>query len=320
MKIDSPETMMAHHGKSFYFASQVFSKKVFIRISYLYAFCRFVDDTADEQSADLALKDLNEITEILTSKSNTLTGAKIRTSNKFSEPSKPVVNTSLQISISDLVLKLDNFGVKKEHLNVLVNGALFDVTGQIIKTKKDLIRYCYHVAGVVGLMMCPLILVRQKKAYAFAIDLGIGMQLTNICRDILEDAKNKRLYLPEQDLNPLNLDVTTLAHQGLSPENLKLVVKKYLDVADLYYKSSFLGLAYIPFRPRLAILFASDIYRSIGTKIRKNNYEVLYGRTYLSTLEKVIVSVKSVIKIFHIRFWFAGYHNVSLHTDIEDLI
>lgn len=302
MKIKNPETMLFNHGKSFHFASQVFSKNVFIRVTYLYAFCRFIDDTADEQDLELALVDLQKISNLLKSES-------INT-DQFSAPTldlnygdQPQAHD--EIDFNDLATKLQSYGVHKSYLNILVEGALFDVNKKSIQNDKDLIRYCFHVAGVVGLMMCPLIHVKNKKAYPFAIDLGIGMQLTNICRDVLEDAQNGRIYLPE-------LNLKSIDH--------KQIVRKYLDLADIYYRSSFKGLAYIPFRPRIAILLASNIYRAIGDKIRKNNYDVLSGRTYLSKIEKVWVSTKALFQIFNKNFWFAGLHESKLHVYIQDLI
>ena len=325
-KIQNPELMMSKHGKSFHFASQVFSQNVFIRISYLYAFCRFVDDTADEQAAVPALQDLNMIKEKLSQTINYEAEYSPLPMPESIEEKQQQKNISKdqsaknEISVNDLISKLVKFGIKKEYLNVLVDGALFDVTAQKIQNTKDLIRYCYHVAGVVGLMMCPLIFVRDKKAYAFAIDLGIGMQITNICRDVLEDAKNNRTYLPLDALNEANLNLQDFKQQGSSPKALKTIMREHLDLADVYYRSSFMGLAYIPLRPRIAILFASEIYRGIGQKLRRQDFEVLQGRVYLNKLEKVLVSLKALLKAFHPRFWSPGVHNPVLHSAIVDLI
>ncbi len=350
MKIKNPETMLFDHGKSFHFASQVFSKKVFIRVTYLYAFCRFVDDTADEQSADQAQVDLQKISSVLNSEvlvddsffgnfteqfpgkfvGNLVKDFDDNKSNQINDNSDDFSETGLeqdQISLVSLVEKLESYGISKSYLNILVEGALFDVNKKTIQTQSDLIRYCFHVAGVVGLMMCPLIFVRDRKAHAFAVDLGIGMQLTNICRDVLEDAKNERIYLPSLDLKEKNVNLFGLTSQikitsdsGNEIANLKELVKRQLDLADVYYKSSFKGLAYIPLRPRFAILLASNIYKAIGDKIRKQGYNVLSGRTYLSKTEKVWVSIKAFFKVFHKNFWVAGSHDPRLHVYIQDLV
>ncbi len=305
LKIQNPELMMFKHGKSFHFAAQVFSRDTFQRIIYLYAFCRFIDDTADEQKPESALKDLTAINQILNS------GQTVASSRVPTEAS--------EITVKELIQKLFDFNLKRSYLQVLVDGALFDVNSQKIVTLKDLLRYCYHVAGVVGLMMCPLILVFKKKAFAFAIDLGIGMQITNICRDVLEDAKNNRTYLPSDDLHIAGLSIEDLKVSGPTPDKLKNLIENYLNLADVYYESSFYGFAYIPLRPRIAILYASEIYKAIGKKLRRQDYNVLHGRVYLSKTEKFFVCFISTFKMLHPRFWFAGIHNPKLHTSLHDL-
>ncbi len=318
--IPNPATMMAKYGKSFHFASQVFSPKVFFRVSFLYAFCRFVDDTADEQAPAKALQDLNELKELLSISSGENDDTKPFKEDLIDlKPDLRPNDEVPEISVQDLIQKLISFDIKKSYLNILVDGALYDVLEKRVQTPQDFLCYCYHVAGVVGLMMCPLLRVRQKQAYAFAIDLGIGMQITNICRDVLEDAQNNRTYLPAQSLKDVNLNITELKIQGPSPKALKDLLEQHLDLADIYYQSSFTGLAYIPLRPRIAILFASEIYRAIGHKIRRNQFEVLQGRMYLNRIEKIMVSLKALCKILLPRFWRPGVHNFKLHKFLEGL-
>lgn len=258
--LESPQKIMAHHGKSFYFASLIFSDQSFFKVSSLYAFCRYVDDCADELKPDEATIALKNIQYHL---------------------DNPQHISELQNSIS----KLESFGVQRKYMNELLQGALFDVEGKKVQTEEDLNRYCYLVAGVVGLMMCPLIGVKDDKALEHAIALGMGMQITNICRDVLEDTQNGRNYIPSSQL--------TLE------ENLK----NLLDQADKYYFKAYAGLGYIPFRSRLCILVAGEVYRAIGTKIRKNSYNVLAGRTYLNIFEKIFVVVKTLPQLLTTSFW-----------------
>jgi phytoene synthase len=188
----------------------------------------------------------------------------------------------------------------------LLLGAQFDVQGGQILTQKDLMLYCYRVAGVVGQMMCPMIGVTSPKAYTHAIDLGLGMQLTNICRDISEDAKNNRSYLP-------NL-------KSMAAEDVKNLVRETLDIADRYYFSAYDGLSYIPIRPRVVILLAGELYRHIGIKIRKNHYDISGGRMYLNFWEKILVSIKCVHKLSQSFFWKSKNHHSSLHYPIHEHI
>ena len=169
-------------------------------------------------------------------------------------------------------------------------------------------------------MMCPVIGVKKGQAQPFALDLGIGMQLTNICRDVLEDAQNDRFYLPEEELCLRGLTKVQLKEQGSHARTIEArLVSDYLDLADDYYASGEKGFAYIPFRPRLAIMVAGKVYQAIGHKIRKNDFNVLTGRCYLNNWEKVLVSLRALSGIFRPRFWFHGHHQSSLHHSLLGL-
>lgn len=325
LSFNSAEFTMSKHGKSFYFASQVFSKNAFFKINLLYTYCRFVDDTADKNSSSTAKEQLDKLKNyILDSKLKTssldskYTFSENLTSNAERSISTDNFEPHTSFSFEFLVHELQSFGIPKAQLLTLIDGALFDVEARKIENRTDFIRYCYLVAGVVGQMMIPLLNVNAKSAQFFAIDLGIGMQITNICRDILEDAKIHRTYLPAEELNNLSLSLDRLQQQGPTPDTLKQLLNNYLSLSDTYYRSAFLGFSYIPLRPRFAILFASEIYRHIGLKIKAKNYEVLHGRIYLTSVEKFFVCFKSLIKVFHIRFWTPGSHNDVLHKSLKE--
>ncbi len=272
------EELMSKHGKSFYFASLIFSRGDLKKIATLYRLCRYIDDCADElPEAESALA----VASILTDLEN------------------PRHETSFNL----LMKEVEGWGVKREQIRELLLGAEFDVYGGEIKTEEDLMLYCYRVAGVVGLMMCPLIGVTSSQAHAHAIDLGIGMQLTNICRDVREDADRGRSYLPGAD--------------SLSDLELKKQIKMTLDKADLYYRSAYEGLSYIPFRARFVIFLAGELYRHIGIKIRRYHYDVSGERIYLNLAEKIIVTVKSILKLGSLFFWKSKVHKHELHLLIH---
>ena len=283
-----PLSVMANHGKSFYFASIIFSKDRLIKIATLYKLCRFIDDCADELEEEESKLAINKI---------------------ISDLENPQHLTPF----NTLVKEVEAWGVQRSFIKELVIGAHFDAQGGRIYEMNDLMLYCYRVAGVVGIMMCPLIGVRDKRAYPHAIDLGLGMQLTNICRDVLEDANNGRLYLPECKVT----NYRELSSQGKTPQKLKELVEETLDIADTYYQSAYDGLAFIPLRPRIVILLAGELYRHIGVKIRKSNYEVLEGRIRLSLLEKIFLSIKTILKLGQSYFWLSEKHSKDLHSYIS---
>lgn len=275
------EDLMSKHGKSFYFASLIFSQSDLKKIATLYRLCRYIDDCADElPEAESALA----VSSILSD----------------------LVNPHHETSFNLLMKEVESWGVKREQIRELLLGAEFDVRGGEIKTEEDLMLYCYRVAGVVGLMMCPLIGVTSPQAHAHAIDLGLGMQLTNICRDIKEDADRGRCYLPGAD--------------SLSDLDLKIRIKKTLDIADLYYKSAYEGLSYIPVRARFVIFLAGELYRHIGIKIRRNDYDVTGKRIYLNLAEKLIVTIKSILKLGRSFFWKPNHHKSELHFLIHHYV
>jgi phytoene synthase len=183
----------------------------------------------------------------------------------------------------------------------------------------DLMLYCYRVAGVVGLMMCPLIGVTDKRAYPHAIDLGLGMQLTNISRDILEDAKMGRIYLPEERIKELGMSFKILSNKGETPKELKELVGEILDIADSYYLSGYEGLAFIPLRSRIVILLAGEVYRNIGHKMKKDGLQILNGRTYLTFGEKLLVTFGTISKLLCSYFWKSKVHKKSLHVLIKEV-
>lgn len=290
----SSEIVMQKHGKSFYFASQIFSEKQFNQVADLYQFCRYVDDLADEFEPETSKRLLKSLRAELE-------------------------QNSLSPDHEKLFRPLLNAGIKNSYMIELIDGALFDLFEGKIQTLQDLMVYCYQVAGVVGLMMCPLLGVKDASAQSHAIDLGIGMQLTNITRDILEDAQNNRCYIPQTILEDHSVSTRSLELKGATPENLKTVIRFLLDRADQYYFSARKGFAFIPFRPRLAILIASEVYRSIGKKIRNQDFNVLSGRTYLSTTEKVLVSLGCLRFLLHPNFWMKKSHKSGMHSLINHL-
>ena len=128
------------------------------------------------------------------------------------------------------------------------------------------------MAGTVGLMMSKILDVNDPRALAHAIDLGIAMQITNICRDVTEDAHLKRRYLPASligNVEPAQLLNPDLATQG----QLRATLKSLLQLADQYYKSGYEGLCFITLRSRLSIAIASSLYRQIGLILKKQQLQ-----------------------------------------------
>ncbi|MEI4472166.1 phytoene/squalene synthase family protein [Frigidibacter sp. MR17.24] len=157
--------------------------------------------------------------------------------------------------------------IPARHPEALLDGFAMDAAGTAPATLPDLLDYCYHVAGVVGVMMARIMGAGDPATLDRASDLGLAFQLTNIARDVVDDARAGRVYLP-RDL---------LAAEGIAvpaPDDpdqraaLHRVALRLLDLADDYYDSALAGIAVLPARPALAIAAARRIYRAIGQKLR----------------------------------------------------
>ena len=161
------------YSKSFNWAGFFLPKKVYLKCSALYDFCRTVDNIADEDN-------------YLDVKKNNLTNFRDNFNNK--NYNNPIIK-----NMWDLI---NNFNISKKIIDDLFNGVESDLKDKVeFKSKKDLLIYSYRVAGTVGLMMAKILNVRSQSALKSAIDLGIAMQLTNISRDVVEDTKNNRFYI-----------------------------------------------------------------------------------------------------------------------------
>lgn len=256
-----------------------------LKIARLYQICRFIDDCADEldpASSQEALRQLRR------------------------ELEDPSLNSEFQKAITEI----NAWGVQRSDLLQLLTGAEFDQSKNLrIRTQAELFQYCDWVAGVVGKMMCPLLGCSHPRATLFAQELGRAMQLTNICRDVLEDAQKGRVYLAEEILAQFGVPEIP-SHPTATPPELQKVIRFYLQLADEGYRRGYQGLPNLPFRSRICVLLAGEIYRHIGVKIRRGGCDVLRGRTSLHFFEKLWVSFKSISWLFNKIFWIA----VDLNT------
>ena len=233
-----------------------------------------------------------------------------------------LVDEGIKIEDSSELEELENiiksYGVSKNIISNLMEGINSDKNFKRFKDNSELLRYCYKVAGVVGLMMIKALDIKQSEAKYFAIDLGMAMQLTNISRDIMQDYKKNRIYIPEN--TGINKDIIS----NMTSENekkIKKVVNQIILKSEIYYKSSLNGMRYIPIRSRLAILVSLRIYQGIGIKIIKTEKKFIHENLYVTNIEKTLIVAKALIE-FLIFFIFPIYkkkHNIYLHESLEGL-
>jgi phytoene synthase len=177
-------------------------------------------------------------------------------------------------------------GVPGHYALELVEGLGMDVRRERYWTPEELGLYCYRVAGTVGLMMVHVMGVSHQRALRHAADLGIAMQMTNIARDILEDAALGRIYLPLLWLDEAGIPEAQLT-QGRYRDALARVVGRLLDEADRRYRSGNEGLRYLPLRASVAVAVASSVYARIGGLVRSRRSHAWDERAVVSPLGKL---------------------------------
>ena len=265
-------------GKSFYWASFFLPKKNRIAASRLYSICRYLDDVADNSKLD--------------------TSSQIK--NIFNQIKE---NESSEINIFFKKNNI-NLGILKD----LIDGLISDQQNVRVTDEKELIDYSYKVAGTVGLMMLPIINTKDAEARKHAIDLGIAMQLTNIARDVYEDAKMNRLYLPKEWLGQVSVsDLTDNKLDDQKKRLIELSIKNLIELSDKFYANGFSGMKFIPLRTRLAIFFAAKIYKGIGEKIKSGGYVYKLERIYLNKLEKLWITIISIPEFLFLKNIFKSY-------------
>jgi phytoene synthase len=291
--------VLAQNSRSFSWASWFLPADRRDDASVVYALCRLIDDVADEsERADKARTELSLVRQELDGRRDP----------------RPLVAAFLDVAHRrdlDVMYALE-----------LIAGVESDLGKVCMRSDRDLLRYCYRVAGTVGLMMSAVLGVDDPEAFPHAIDLGVAMQITNICRDVLEDAQSGRVYLSATRLREAGVAPDQLLAGNADPDQVASVVRDLLALAERYYRSADGGMAFIPARSRLAIVVASRIYRAIGVQLDLNGGDALAGRTIVSGSWKlwwVMVALSAYCSPTIMYTGSVDGHDSSLHTALEGL-
>ena len=287
------KAQLKQHGKTFHFASLFLSNTHHEAASQLYGVCRQLDDLAD----------------LSTDHARATAGLKAaHQALRRRDASHPLIGAALAIEP----------GIDLSALEQLILGVQSDVGPVRLQTEADLLQYCYQVAGTVGLMMCDIFSVQDPRARLHAVDLGIAMQLTNIARDVMEDALNDRRYLPASLVGDLSPEAI-LKPSAIETECLKTAVHTLLSEAELRYESGFSGLPFLPPRARLAILVAGMAYREIGLNLADRNFDLWSGRVYTTSRQKGLIALRGLVRYATDRevHRYQGHHDPELHRGLS---
>lgn len=261
-------------SRSFHMASMLLPANVRWPAHAMYAFCRFADDAVDKaDDPAVVLSDLKNRLD------------RIYEGSPLPAPADR--------AFADIV---EQFQIPRSVPDGLMQGFRWDAEGKRYESINDVVSYSVRVASTVGVMMTLVMGVRDRQALARACDLGIAMQLTNIARDVGEDARDGRLYLPRDWLAEEGIDAESWLRSPVYSQAIGQVVGRLLQTAEAYYKRSLCGIAMLPPRCRPAINAARLIYAEIGRELENKQLNSVDNRAATSTLRKLHLLSRAVVE------------------------
>jgi phytoene synthase len=259
----------AASGSSFYYSFRFLPHDKRRAITALYAFCREVDDVVDECSdPEVALAKLTwwrqEIAGIF-----------------HGQPQHPVARALAAI--------VGQFNLQEQHLQEIINGMAMDLEHDRYADFAALQPYCHRVAGVVGLLSAEIFGYQDKRTLQYAAYLGMAFQLTNIIRDVGEDARRGRIYLPLDELAQHGVSAADILHARETDEFRRLMEFQITRALD-YYRQAFDHLPTIDRKSQRTGIIMAAIYRTLLEEIRASGCRVLRERTSLTPLRKLWIA------------------------------
>ena len=267
MENELEETLRAG-SKSFHLASRLLPARVRGPTLALYAFCRHADDAVDDASSD---RDARVAVDAL----------RRRIDRVYTDRGTDAL---VERAFSRVVQR---FSIPRAIPDALVEGMEWDARGRTYETVSDVRAYGVRVAGTVGLMMTLVMGKREPDVLARACDLGVAMQLTNIARDVGEDARNGRVYLPSEWLAEAGVDREQLLSEPAATDPVRAVVARLLAEADVLYARADAGIAHLPADCRTSIRAARLVYAAIGERIRRANFDSVSQRAFVPLHRKL---------------------------------
>ena len=263
--------LMRGGSKSFFAASLLLPARVCAPASALYAFCRLADDAIDlgqDPAAEMA-------------------GLRRRLDAIYQGRPEAI---DADRALAHVVHR---FGIPRLLLDALLEGFLWDATGRHYETLEDVMDYGARVAGTVGAMMALVMGASSPRALARACELGVAMQLTNIARDVGEDARNGRLYLPRQWLREAGIDAEAWLRAPRFDAAIAGVVQRLLAAADSLYARAEHGVALLPRDCRPAIHAARLVYAEIGRELERRGCDSITQRAVVGKGRKLALIARA---------------------------
>jgi len=257
------EDITRYHSRTFFVASGLLPQAKRRAARALYAFCRITDDIVDDGGA-------NVVSELDEWRSQVMVDC-------------PRADLPVSLAWADAQAQ---FNIPRGYAQQLIDGVARDLTQTRYETFDDLAEYSYGVASTVGLMAMHIIGFVGEEALPYAIRLGVALQITNILRDVGEDWRRGRLYLPQDELKAFNITEHDI-ERGQVTDNWREFMRFQIDRNRKLYEESLPGIAMLNSDGRFAIAAAAGLYQAILSDIEKNDYNNFSRRAHISTIGKV---------------------------------
>jgi phytoene synthase len=278
------------HAKTFYFASLFLEKEKRKACYAVYAFCRYVDDLVDNAPKESLIDDTVQLVEQW----------RFAIRSVYEGASQITLDAGTSLVMQAWADTLTHYSIPSNLPEELIEGVLMDTYLDRFETFDELYTYCYKVASVVGLMTSEIFRYSHPDALPHAIDLGIAMQLTNICRDISEDADRGRIYIPKTELLEFNVSETEILQKQCTPA-FQALMKFQVERANAYYDSADKGIPYLDKDSRLTVQLMSTNYRRILNKLQTMQYNPFPERAHLTFSEKLLAVPRAYIQTLKMK-------------------
>ena len=268
------QSKAAQSGSSFYYAFLFLPPQRRRAITALYAFCREVDDIVDE------------CTDTGVARTKLAWWRQELARLYAGQPQHPVARA--------LAPAIQPFGIKHEYLTEIIDGMQMDLSQNRYLDFDALEQYCHRVAGVVGLLAASIFGYRDERTLAYAHTLGLAFQLTNIIRDVGEDSRKGRIYLPLSELQQFKVSADDILH-ARQTENFVHLMAFQIERAERYYRAAFEQLPQLDRKAQRPGLIMAAIYRALLREIADDGCKVLSQRTALTPVRKLWIACKTWI-------------------------
>jgi len=269
------EATLRAGSKSFHLASLLLPTRVRTPTLALYAFCRHADDAVDDAPSDDGAR-------------RAVDALRARLDRVYASRG---LDALVERAFASVV---ERFAIPRAIPDALVEGMAWDTEGRRYETVDDVREYGVRVAGTVGLMMTLVMGRRDPRVLARASDLGVAMQLTNIARDVGEDARRGRVYLPARWLAEAGVDRDELLLRPSPSEGVRAAVARLLDEADVLYARADEGIAHLPPDCRVSIRAARLVYSAIGDVVRRSGCDSVTSRAVVPLPRKLWLVLRAL--------------------------